>query len=66
MSYLGKNLIEHGTKFQYFLKDTYQEFMQTAYVIVPKVSEENIENEKLEEVVAYGLLRGVVSRDDDI
>ena len=33
MSYLGTNLINHGTKFQYFLPDVEQEFLHTSYDI---------------------------------
>ena len=50
MSYVGNNLVNHGTRFQYFLPESYQEFLQTAFVVVPVISDENLERENYDDV----------------
>jgi len=53
MSYLGTNLINHGTKFQYFLPDVEQEFLHTSYDIKSVISDENLKKEIYDQIDYY-------------
>ena len=50
MLFITQNLLRYGNKFQYFLPESYQELLQTAYFIEPVVSEENLLNERYDAV----------------
>jgi hypothetical protein len=50
MMFVGRNLKQHGTRFQYFLTDSLQTYLQTAYRIVPRLLEGTIEAEQFDAV----------------
>jgi len=50
MNYIGLNLAKHGTKFQYFLSDSYQDFLQTSYLMQSRLLDETIKAEDLDAV----------------
>jgi hypothetical protein len=50
MNYIGNNLLVHGTRFQYFLPGSLQQFVQTSFEISPKLLDETILLEDLDDV----------------
>lgn len=53
MMFIGENLSKYGTKFQYFIEGKEQNYLNSSFKLVRKVSDENIKNEKLDKIDCF-------------
>ena len=50
MMFIGKNLKKYGTKFQYFIENNEQDYLNNSILLLRNVKDENIKNEELDKI----------------
>jgi len=53
MMFVGENLSKFGTKFQYFIEGDEQNYLNSSFKLIRKVSDENIRDEKLDKIDCF-------------